>query len=48
MHLPQIIGFLNICQRSRNRLPYYVDSTHQVDDSTEQRNDYLQLVAGGL
>ena len=48
MRSPQMIGYLDICQGSRNRLPYYVDSTHEADDSTEQRNDYLQLVVGGL
>jgi len=48
VRLPQIISFLNICQRGRNRFPYCVDSTHEIDDSTEQRNDYFQLAAGGL
>ena len=25
-----------------------MDSTHESDDGTEQRNDYFQLVAGGF
>ena len=46
-HVPQI-SCLNICQGGRNCFPYCVDSTHEINDSTEQWNDYFQLVTGGL
>lgn len=48
VRLPQIISSLNVRQGGRNRFPYCVDCTHEIDDGTEQWNDYFQLVAGVL